>query len=1311
MRYFLLLLLSIPLWARAQAPQWSAPNGSAFSYSANLTAVLELDGQVSPSANDQLAAFVGDEIRGKAMAVDLNGKVLHFMTIFSNVPTGEEIELRAYIAADDEVYTSISSFVFDQSSVTGSASTPYSVQLSSDGDLLISLDSLPAQARLQGLSFFPVPLRDYLNQADADPVSWSVSNSLYFQHLIAGDTLFLSVADPDWTGTDTLTITATEQTVNAYSASQNLVLTVEPGFNGPAFDSIPVQSVVTGQPFPSLMLGDYESSYTGNCLSYSYKPVPAIGMPEQQASWVIGGGGWPFTMSVLATTTYSPSFLFQSDEDKLGAFIGGELRGAASAQIINGQRLFTMQVYHTAIDGEIEFRYFSDSLKRIFVLPDTFDFVSGGQLGTPSQPQILDFSPLSYTLDSQTGALSVGLRVPGWEGVEEVQFRASDCSYPAELQDTVTVLFCSGPDTDGDGLCDQLDPDPDDACNPDALNGNCDADGDGVYADADPDDGDPCNPLIEVEVLSAAGPSCPEATDGHVEIGLTTPYCSGGRFDIYLEEALLPVQQLGSGQLLPDTFRVESLGAGTYSLRIELSEAGSCTYSSSCFPFITDSLAQLVSQDSLSPALFVDAGSGALPASDTLQYFAGPEACGLSLLWQAEVSDNCTAPPLQYSVSCEGCSEMPEAAITGSTLSLFAGVGANQLELWATDADSNSIRHTYVLMVQDTVPPQLLCTGQTIYLDEEGIGSIAVGDIDGGSNDACGLDTLFLSQTVFGCSDVGPNTVTLTGVDKNDNEAFCTATVTVLDSIAPQLLCTGYTVYLDEEGIGSIAVGDIDGGSNDACGLDTLFLSRTVFGCSDVGELPVTLTGVDENGNSGTCTATIAVRDTVGPVMLCQSRTVTLSVFGTGSLSAAHVNAGSNDACGTVSLSLSQSSFDCGDVGVQSVTLTGTDVNGNSSSCEAQVTVEDLSPPSVLCSSPEVQVSYDGTYELLLSDVYAGGFDACGIDTILYDAAIYTCEDIGGTYEVQVTSIDVNGNESSCTSTVSVQQSPGLPPEWSVTGLNGSPGSATWDICTDSGTLNLWSGGYHSGSGGSPDGYLFVHQPFCASKGGLQLDLGTVSGDSYIGLSARSSLLPDAAMVGLYWNGSGLLRWEVRGADGALREVTLLDAPNAKKIRLEYFNGTWRGRYQIQGAGWLNLAAVSMPQPAGSCFEVGVGGFTVDPSGSMSGSVSKVRVVVLEQQVWSPPVTSHTSGPGNGLIIWPNPTAGAAVLEWAVPLEAGAEVRIYGPLGQLALPVQQAEAGQQQLKLDMEGLPAGVYTVQCRSAGAQGRQTLKLVRY
>lgn len=126
------------------------------------------------------------------------------------------------------------------------------------------------------------------------------------------------------------------------------------------------------------MFGDYESSYIGNCFSYSYKLVLVIGMLEQQVLWVIGGGGWLFMMSVLVIIMYSLFFLFQLDEDKFGVFIGGELRGVAFVQIINGQCFFIMQVYYMAIDGEIEFCYFSDFLKWIFVLFDIFDFVSGG---------------------------------------------------------------------------------------------------------------------------------------------------------------------------------------------------------------------------------------------------------------------------------------------------------------------------------------------------------------------------------------------------------------------------------------------------------------------------------------------------------------------------------------------------------------------------------------------------------------------------------------------------------------------------------------------------------------------------------------------------------------------------------------------------------------------------------------------------------------------------------------------------------------------------------------------------------------------
>lgn len=49
-----------------------------------------------------------------------------------------------------------------------------------------------------------------------------------------------------------------------------------------------------------------------------------------------------------------------------------------------------------------------------------------------------------------------------------------------------------GLDRDGDGICDQLDPDPDDSCNPVLL----DLDGDGVCDTIDPDPSDSCNPLM-----------------------------------------------------------------------------------------------------------------------------------------------------------------------------------------------------------------------------------------------------------------------------------------------------------------------------------------------------------------------------------------------------------------------------------------------------------------------------------------------------------------------------------------------------------------------------------------------------------------------------------------------------------------------------------------------------------------------------------------------------------------------------------------------------------------------------------------------
>ncbi|MBT5528281.1 MAG: T9SS type A sorting domain-containing protein, partial [Cytophagia bacterium] len=106
------------------------------------------------------------------------------------------------------------------------------------------------------------------------------------------------------------------------------------------------------------------------------------------------------------------------------------------------------------------------------------------------------------------------------------------------------------------------------------------------------------------------------------------------------------------------------------------------------------------------------------------------------------------------------------------------------------------------------------------------------------------------------------------------------------------------------------------------------------------------------------------VVDGVAPVAIAQNVTVQLDATGNGSTTAAAVDNVSTDACGIASLALSQTDFDCSEVGPNNVTLTVTDVNGNVSTATATVTVEDNIFPEFAyadhahCADPSASNSY-----------------------------------------------------------------------------------------------------------------------------------------------------------------------------------------------------------------------------------------------------------------------------------------------------------------------------------------------------------------
>jgi hypothetical protein len=79
--------------------------------------------------------------------------------------------------------------------------------------------------------------------------------------------------------------------------------------------------------------------------------------------------------------------------------------------------------------------------------------------------------------------------------------------------------------------------------------------------------------------------------------------------------------------------------------------------------------------------------------------------------------------------------------------------------------------------------------------------------------------------------------------------------------------------------------------------------------------------------------------DSVPPTATCNTYQLQLGPLGPATLLTQNVAAGSFDLCGIASTTLSQTTFDCSDVGIQNVIVTVQDSSGNSSTCTAAVTV------------------------------------------------------------------------------------------------------------------------------------------------------------------------------------------------------------------------------------------------------------------------------------------------------------------------------------------------------------------------------------
>jgi hypothetical protein len=286
---------------------------------------------------------------------------------------------------------------------------------------------------------------------------------------------------------------------------------------------------------------------------------------------------------------------------------------------------------------------------------------------------------------------------------------------------------------------------------------------------------------------------------------------------------------------------------------------------------------------------------------------------------------------------------------------------------------------------------------------------------------------------------VGTTTNTFVATDESGNADTCSFDVTVEDTISPVALCQDTTVYLDANGNVSINTTFIDKLSSDACGIENMVLDINTFSCNEMGENTVKLTVNDNNGNTDFCTATVTVVDNTNPTALANDTTLYLNSDGYASLTAADIDAGSNDNCSIDTMYISQTEFDCDDIGGSSpvvvglksaetgipstgnlVQLTVVDGTGNSATDWFIVTVLDTISPEALCQDTTVYLDASGNASINTTFIDKLSNDACGIETMVLDINTFSCNEMGEN-TVKLTVSDKNGNTNFCTSTVTVK--------------------------------------------------------------------------------------------------------------------------------------------------------------------------------------------------------------------------------------------------------------------------------------------------
>ena len=357
--------------------------------------------------------------------------------------------------------------------------------------------------------------------------------------------------------------------------------------------------------------------------------------------------------------------------------------------------------------------------------------------------------------------------------------------------------------------------------------------------------------------------------------------------------------------------------------------------------------------------------------------------------------------------------------------------------LTATDELEASVSCSAALTLIDAVLPLVSCPGNQ-NLNANANCEATLPDYTSlvGATDNCDQTLTIIQYPAPGSIISTTTAVTISATDDSNNTGSCEFTVILNDVTAPLINCPGnQTVEADA--------------SCDAVLLDYRSLAVATDNCDDTptvtqepapgtiisGITTVVLTATDEAGNSPSCSFQVSVADNEPPTIACpEPITIDNDPYMCSATIADLGTPVADDNCGVAFIT--NNAPPIFNVGQTTVIWTVTDINGNINTCEQTVTVVDEEDPLLDCYD-SYTIFVPNSYGSVVVPFEAPFFeDNCGVTDFIWTisgATIRSSPPSGvnlleeqslnvGTSTIEVTVRDQDGNSTSCSFAVTVQE-------------------------------------------------------------------------------------------------------------------------------------------------------------------------------------------------------------------------------------------------------------------------------------------------